>query len=241
MNSLDPLAHERGARFALVVPIVCLAALLFAGCGTSSVHSATTNILEPAGSRVGTSPHGVASSFLYRVPSGSMEPTVQVGSKVEVTRGVPPTVGSIVVFHPPEGFAMRKCGPQPHFIKPGAAACDTPIPNKAEIALLKRVVAGPGDEIYIREGHVNRKPPGSRDFARERDSYTRPCGHARECEFPTSIKIPAGSWFLMGDNRRESDDGRFWGPVPRSWIVGVTTGAQVQLVVEGGETTTVPR
>ena len=41
-----------------------------------------------------------------------------------------------------------------------------------------------------------------------------------ECNFPTPIKIPAGHWFMMGDNRGESDDSRFWGPVPTGWIIG---------------------
>ena len=34
------------------------------------------------------------------------------------------------------------------------------------------------------------------------------------------IKIPRGSYFLMGDNRGNSEDSRFWGPVPRDWIIG---------------------
>jgi signal peptidase I len=41
-----------------------------------------------------------------------------------------------------------------------------------------------------------------------------------QCSFPTPIKVPPGHWFMMGDNRGESDDSRFWGPVPRSWIIG---------------------
>jgi signal peptidase I len=59
-----------------------------------------------------------------------------------------------------------------------------------------------------------------RNGKREPDRYTRACTGAAECNFPTPIKIPAGHWFMMGDNRGESDDSRFWGSVPTGWIVG---------------------
>ncbi len=75
-------------------------------------------------------------------------------------------------------------------------------------------------EIYIKEGHVYRKAAGKSTFVREKDSYIRECGSSPECNFPTPIKIPAGHWFMMGDNRGESDDSRFWGPVPTGWIIG---------------------
>ncbi|HTC73490.1 MAG TPA: signal peptidase I, partial [Solirubrobacteraceae bacterium] len=75
-------------------------------------------------------------------------------------------------------------------------------------------------EIYIKEGHVYRKAAGTSQFVREQDSYIRECGVSPECNFPTPIKIPAGHWFMMGDNRGESDDSRFWGPVPTGWVIG---------------------
>ncbi len=154
----------------------------------------------------------------YRIPSGSMEPTLAVGQRVLVdrigTHFSTPHVGQITVFHPPEGAQQQECGPVPHTVKLGGAACDSPEPQEASVNFIKRIVAGPGDTLYIKEGHayVNGK--------REKDSYINPCEGGSECNFPTPIKIPAGHWFMMGDNRGESDDSRFWGPVPTSWIIG---------------------
>ena len=82
---------------------------------------------------------------------------------------------------------------------------------------IKRVVGKPGDTIAIRNGHV------FRNGKREKDPYINDTCNGdlgRGCNLPVPIKIPAGHWFMMGDNRGESDDSRFWGPVPRSWIIG---------------------
>jgi signal peptidase I len=154
----------------------------------------------------------------YRIPSGSMEPTLKVGQRVLVSRiGMHfggPHVGEIVVFHPPKDAEQQICGPAPHMVTPGGAPCAAPEPEEASVNFIKRIVAGPGDTLYIKEGHayVNGK--------RESDSYINQCGGGSECNFPKPIKIPAGHWFMMGDNRGESDDSRFWGPVPTSWIIG---------------------
>lgn len=162
----------------------------------------------------------------YRIPSGSMEPTLEVHQRVLVSRismdFSDPHVGEILVFHPPQGAEQEECGPSPHVVRLGAAACDAPIPKEdTNVNFIKRVVAGPGDEIYVSEGHVYRKAAGKSTFVREKDSYIRECGDSQECNFPTHIKIPPGHWFMMGDNRGESDDSRFWGPVPTGWIIGV--------------------
>jgi signal peptidase I len=156
----------------------------------------------------------------YRIPSGSMEPTLAVGQRVLVDRiGMDfgkPHVGEIAVFHPPEGAEHEQCGPVPRTtITFGGAACDQTNPREeTSVNFIKRIVAGPGDVLYVKGGHayVNGK--------REHDPYIRACGEVQECNFPTPIKIPPGHWFMMGDNRGESDDSRFWGPVPTSWIIG---------------------
>jgi signal peptidase I len=154
----------------------------------------------------------------YRIPSGSMEPTLAVGQRVLVNRigqhFSKPHVGEIAVFHPPRDAEQQICGPSPHMVKPGTAACSEPEPEKSSVNFIKRIVGGPGDVISIVEGHV------IRNGKRESDSYIRPCDGVSECNFPMPIKIPAGHWFMMGDNRGESDDSRFWGPVPAAWIIG---------------------
>ena len=160
----------------------------------------------------------------YRIPSGSMEPTLAKGQRVLVNRlGTDfsePHVGEVAVFHPPEGAEQQQCGPTPRTVEPGGAACMQPLPAEASVNFVKRIVAGPGDEIYIAEGHVYRKAAGTQQFVAEKDPYIKSCGGSSECNFPTPITIPAGHWFMMGDNRGDSDDSRFWGPVPTGWIIG---------------------
>ena len=155
----------------------------------------------------------------YRIPSGSMEPTLAVGQRVLVDRiGMhfgDPHVGQIAVFNPPRNAQQGACG-APMMGRGSTRACDANEDGRSSTSFIKRIVAGPGDVLSIVEGHV------IRNGTREPDRYIRPCANpkAPECNFPTPVKIPAGHWFMMGDNRGESDDSRFWGPVPTGWIVG---------------------
>ncbi|HEU4976853.1 MAG TPA: signal peptidase I [Baekduia sp.] len=151
----------------------------------------------------------------YRIPSESMVPTLQVGQRVLVNRlgnrFNTPEVGEVVVFHPPAGADTNTCGDPD---RKAGQACDRPTSRESEVNFIKRVVAGPGDTLYIKGGHayVNGK--------RQNDDFTLPCQGGAGCDFPRPITIPPNHWFMMGDNRGESDDSRFWGPVPRKWIIG---------------------
>ena len=93
-------------------------------------------------------------------------------------------------------------------------ACDRPVDKPQSQYFIKRIVAGPGDTISIRGGHV------IRNGKREPDGYTRPCDGGSGCDLERPITIPPGYWFMMGDNRGQSDDSRFWGPVPTAWLIG---------------------
>jgi signal peptidase I len=154
----------------------------------------------------------------YRIPSESMVPTLDVGQRVLVNRigkrFSEPNVGDIVVFHPPEGSESDTCG-DPDV--PEGQACDRPTRSRADVNFIKRVVAGPGDTLAVRGGRV------VRNGRMQREPYISDtcAGDAgRGCNLPDTIRIPPGHWFMMGDNRGESDDSRFWGPVPEEWIIG---------------------
>ncbi|MGO9821533.1 MAG: signal peptidase I [Solirubrobacteraceae bacterium] len=154
----------------------------------------------------------------YRIPSPSMVPTLIPGQRILTNRLINhPSIGDVVVFHPPHGADNEDnpvCG-NPNQGTNHPQACDEPTSTESSQTFVKRVVAGPGDTMYIRDGHVYL------NGVREKDSYTLPCGDGSECNFPKPITIPPGDYFMMGDNRGESDDSRFWGPVPDKWIIGV--------------------
>jgi signal peptidase I len=141
----------------------------------------------------------------YSIPSGSMEPTLQIGDRILVNKlsyhlhGVDRS--DIVVFSTPPNEACA--GPQ--------------VAN-----LVKRVVGLPGEIISLKDGNVyiNGRflpetflPPDIRH-----DTYPGPGGNAYSLDHP--YRVPAGDVYVMGDNRPDSCDSRFWGPIPQSAIVG---------------------
>ena len=150
----------------------------------------------------------------YRIPSGSMLETLSINQRVLVNRignnFSDPDVGDIMVFHPPRGAEEQRCGVQ----VTETELCSKETPQRADVNFIKRVVAGPGDRIRIRDGKVirNGKPIS--------EPYAEPCESDIGCDFPGEITIPPDHWYMMGDNRGESDDSRFWGPVPRKWFIG---------------------
>ena len=145
----------------------------------------------------------------YKIPSGSMEPTLRVGQRILVNRiGMSlngPHVGEVVVFHPPNTPRHRRAVRSSSWYSQ-RRPLRPDLSHESSETFVKRVVAGPGDVIYVSEGHVYRKAAGTNRFIREHDPYIAPCGGVRECDFPKPIKIPTGHWFMMGDNRGESDD-----------------------------------
>jgi signal peptidase I len=154
----------------------------------------------------------------YQIPSESMEPTLDVGQRVLVSRFIyhfeDPSPGDIVVFHPPAGAdgSGVTCG-KPH---PPDQPCALPTEGESSQNFIKRVVAGPGDTLSVHNGH-----PVVNGVEKTDEPYTIPCGQSGgDCNLPKPITIPPDHYFMMGDNRGASDDSRYWGPVPRGWLIG---------------------
>ncbi|HLG66720.1 MAG TPA: signal peptidase I [Acidimicrobiales bacterium] len=141
----------------------------------------------------------------FYIPSGSMEPTLLVGDRILVNKlsyhlhGV--DRGDIVVFGRPPLEA---------------AACSGPLVND----LVKRVIGLPGETLSLSGGKVeiDGKPlvepwlPGG--------TVTTPGPGPAPFSLQHPYRVPAGMYYLLGDNRSSSCDSRYWGPIPRSLIVG---------------------
>jgi signal peptidase I len=131
----------------------------------------------------------------FWIPSGSMLPTLQVGDRVLVAKFwmwfATPKRGDVYVFKYPED-------PSRDFIK--------------------RIVALPGDTVDIRDGVVFVNGfPTDEPYVVYKDRYTmRPNRF-----YPTvPFTVPENKYFALGDNRPNSQDGRFWGYVPAEDIHG---------------------
>jgi len=153
----------------------------------------------------------------FQIPSGSMVPLLSINERVLVNRlaysvGGDPSIGDVVVFHPPNGATGngQDCGVD----RGPREACEQGTSEASEENFIKRIVAGPGDELYIKDGH----PVVNGEMAEE--DFIKPCGGGPECNLTEPITIPADHYFMMGDNRPNSLDSRFWGPVPEDWIIG---------------------
>lgn len=145
----------------------------------------------------------------YKIPSGSMKPTLQIGDHILVSKftyGVRiPFVRSTLI---PIGEPKR--GDIVVFIYPEDRSKD----------FIKRVIAVGGDTVEIRNKTIilNGKPYKD-SFGVYVDDFIIP-GAMQPRDNMGPVKVPKGSLFVMGDNRDQSHDSRFWGFVELKDVMG---------------------
>jgi len=145
----------------------------------------------------------------YKIPSGSMKPTLQIGDHILVSKfnyGVKvPFIRSTLI---PVGTPKR--GDVVVFIYPEDRSKD----------FIKRLIGLPGDTIEIRDKKILLNgQPYSDNHGVYVDNLVIP-GSVQPRDNFGPVTVPEGSFFVMGDNRDESYDSRFWGFVNQKDILG---------------------
>ncbi len=151
------------------------------------------------------------------IPSGSMHPTLLEGDRIFVERVsrfyTAPQRGDIMIFYPP--FVELDSSFLGVFKRLTGFFCK-------DIAYIKRVVGMPGDKLEIRESpdgshtvYINDKP-FNEPYIQSKYDYIK-CNEKMYCG---PFVIPEGQYFMMGDNRGNSQDSRFWGFLPKDRFIG---------------------
>jgi len=177
-----------------------------------------------------------ALTFLFQnfvIPSSFMASTLLVGDHVLVERVILSPHAAWAAFIPYR--QLRRSEPIV-FYKP------VPEPSGEHIILVKRVIGVPGDRIHLRRGIVylngleQIEPRAAKPTAANYDPYRDDFPSIPSTNIPgvtaqwsldltthihgLDLVVPPDSFFVMGDNRTNSLDGRYWGFVPRANLIG---------------------
>ncbi|MGQ9705716.1 MAG: signal peptidase I [bacterium] len=146
----------------------------------------------------------------FQIPSGSMKDTLLVGDLLLtnklIYRFTEPKRGDIIIFkYPHQDNTINPYKTLKQWI---GDLTGRPLINRKN--LIKRVIGLPGEKLEIKDGvvYINGKP------LKEPYLKFKPEGNFGP------YKIPSDNYFLMGDNRNESSDSRYWGTLNRKFIIG---------------------
>jgi signal peptidase I len=147
----------------------------------------------------------------FRVEGSSMEPTLYHGQYLVVNkmRYLRIPIGRLLARLPFSPFPRDAVWEPFSGPRPGDVVVFHH-PRDSRRDLVKRVIAGPGDTVEIRQGHVYVNGRLLHEpYVKRRENFTMP-----------PISLGRDEYFVLGDNRPVSSDSRSWGPLPRSAIIG---------------------
>ena len=148
----------------------------------------------------------------FKIPTGSMEPNLLVGDHLIVNKAV---------FSPSATGLERAIMPR-RDIRRGEVVVFK-FPKDPSRDFIKRVIGLPGDQIELRRKkvYVNGQAldePYAHFITPLSPESDRRSSDLREEYGP--VTVPSGQYFVMGDNRDNSEDSRFWGFLPASYVKG---------------------
>src|SRR2546422_11018095 len=143
----------------------------------------------------------------FKIPSGSMLPTLQIGDHILVNKFV---YGARIEI-PLTQVSLGQL-PGLHEPRPGDVIVFI-WPKDRSKDFIKRVIAVGAQTVKVRskQAYINGKP-----WDDPHASFTPPRGGPGTGQIYGPYTVPAGTVFVIGDNRHQSYDPRFWGPGPRS-------------------------
>ena len=158
----------------------------------------------------------------YKIPSGSMEPTLQVGDHIIVNKldyglRLPDSIFGLTPFADelPYGKYLFRI----ESVRRGDVVVFV-FPEDRTKDFIKRVVALPGDTVEVRAGmlYLNGVSMTEPHAHFEKSFAERLPGS--QADYMAPLKLAPNQYFMMGDNRDHSYDSRFWGPITRDAIEG---------------------
>lgn len=155
-------------------------------------------------------------SFMVKafiIPSSSMSPTLQVGDRVMVDRMTyyfrKPRRGDIVVWRYPPDDPRSKTTSNPLYWPIEQIGETLHLTHRGTTPFVKRIIATEGETLEIKNGqvYINGKRIDEPYIVKDASNFG-------------PVKVPPGMFYGLGDNRPNSRDSRFFGPIPYSAIIG---------------------
>ncbi len=148
----------------------------------------------------------------FKIPTGSMEPNLLVGDHLIVNK---------MIFAPAVTALDRAILPWRE-IRRGEVIVFK-FPKDPSRDFIKRVIGLPGDQLELRRKkiYINGQPldePYAHFLVPLSPEGSRRADDLREEYGP--VTVPAGQYFMMGDNRDNSEDSRYWGFMPATYVKG---------------------